>query len=274
MPRLAAIYLKGSHAVVSRDLKSASYTMRPRSIIVSAAKRALRRLGIRLERHALATSPELRLVRMLAWHGVDLVIDVGASSGGYGKELRAAGYNGRILSFEPLRSAHSALTRHAGSDRNWAVAPPMALGDRDGNSRLNVAGNSDSSSLLEMLDSHAAAAPDSRYVAAEDVVVARLDQFHHAFIEAAARPFLKVDTQGYEEHVLAGAAGLLPQLCGMQVEMSLEPLYERQLLWRDLMAMIEASRFQLWSIVPGFFDQQSGRLLQCDGIFFRAGRNG
>ena len=66
---------------------------------------------------------------------------------------------------------------------------------------------------------------------------------------------------------------MLPQLAGIQVEMSLEPLYQGQMLWRDLMAMIEASGFQLWSIVPGFFDQQSGRLLQCDGIFFRTGND-
>jgi FkbM family methyltransferase len=245
-----------------------------RNTVVSTVKAAARAMGIKVERYTLATSPELRLTRMLARHNVDLVIDVGASTGGYGHSLRMAGYQGRILSFEPLPSAHAALVRRSASHSGWAVAPPMALGAHEGRSRMNVAGNSDSSSLLEMLDSHATAAPDSRYVAAQEVVVARLDQFRHPFIEAAARPFLKVDTQGYEEHVLAGAAGVLPQLCGVQVEMTLEPLYEGQMLWHDLMAMIDASGFQLWSIVPGFFDQHSGRLLQCDGIFFRAVDNG
>jgi len=248
--------------------------MTMRSTVVSAVKAAARASGIKVERYNLATSPELRLVRMLTRHNVDLVIDVGASTGGYGHSLRIAGYQGRILSFEPLSSAHVTLVRRSASDSSWAVAPPMALGAREGRSRMNVAGNSDSSSLLEMLDSHAAAAPDSRYIATEDVVLSRLDQFRHRFIDEASMPFLKIDTQGYEEHVLAGAAELLPQLCGMQVEMSLAPLYERQMLWRDLMKLIEASGFQLWSIVPGFFDKQSGRLLQCDGIFFRVGNDG
>jgi len=244
-----------------------------RSTVVSTVKAAARAFGVKVERYSLASSPELRLTRMLARHAVDLVIDVGASTGGYGRSLRIAGYEGRILSFEPLCSAHATLLGQSASDSGWAVAPPVALGAHAGQSSMNVALNSDSSSLLEMLDSHATAAPDSRYVATEEVVVARLDQFHHPFIEKASRPFLKVDTQGYEDHVLIGAAGVLPRLAGIQVEMSLEPLYQGQMLWRDLMAMIEASGFQLWSIVPGFFDQQSGRLLQCDGIFFRTGND-
>ena len=243
--------------------------MSVRTAISSGVKNVCRCLGIRVERYNLATSLELRLTRMLAYHGVDFVLDVGASTGGYGRNLRTAGYRGRILSFEPLRSVHAELVRRTVADPAWAVAPPMAIGDRDGRSLMNVAGNSDSSSLLAMLATHSTAAPESRYVTDEDVAVARLDGIRHPFIEEASTPFLKVDTQGYEAHVIAGAAGVIPTLCGVQVEMSLEPLYKGQALWRDLMNDLESRGFRLWSLVPGFFDKESGRLLQCDGIFFR-----
>jgi len=246
-----------------------SVIMTLRTSIVSTVKAACRGFGLKVERFNLATSQELRLARMLKFHGVDVVLDVGASSGGYGRNLRMAGYRGRILSFEPLRSVHGELVRRTANDSGWAVAPPMAVGDQDGRNLINVAGNSDSSSLLDMLAAHSAAAPDSRYVAAEEVDVRRLDGVSHPFIDDARSPFLKVDTQGYEAHVIAGAAGLMPRLRGIQIEMSLESLYRGQTLWRDLMAGLESEGFRLWSLVPGFFDTASGRLLQCDGVFFR-----
>jgi FkbM family methyltransferase len=237
--------------------------------ITPALKSLCRRFGIKVDRYSMVTSHEMRLARMLHHHDVDLVIDVGASSGGYARSLRTAGYRGPVLSFEPLRSVHQELVRASEGDAAWAIADPMALGEHEGLCRMNVSCNSDSSSLLDMLDSHAHAAPESRYVKTEDVVVARLDGVRHPFINPAKRAFLKIDTQGYEAHVLAGAAGLLPKLQGIQVEMSMEPLYAGQTLWLELLESVEARGFKLWSLVPGFFSQESGKLLQCDGVFFR-----
>jgi hypothetical protein len=146
----------------------------------------------------------------------------------------------------------------------------MAIGERDGNVTINIAGNSASSSLLPMTDRHKGAAPASVYVGTETVEVRRLDGVRHPFLDEAASPFLKIDTQGYESQVLAGAASMLPSLVGVQLEMSLRHLYEGQSLWQDVIASLEAAGFQLWAIVPGFFEPATGRMLQCDGIFFRA----
>jgi len=237
--------------------------------LIAAVKRFLRRRGVLLDRYTRSTSSELRLVTMLAANRVDLVLDVGANTGGYATSLREAGYAGRILSFEPLSSAHTALVTATTDDPAWSAAPRMAIGERDGDVKINVAGNSSSSSLLPMTDRHTGAAPESAYVGVESVEVRRLDGVRHPFLDGAVAPFLKIDTQGYESQVLAGASGILPGLVGVQLEMSLRHLYEGQSLWRDVIASLEAAGFELWSIVPGFFDPSTGRMLQCDGIFFR-----
>lgn len=240
-----------------------------RRVFNAAVKRFLRRRGVLLDRYTCSTSSDLRLVTMLAANRVDLVLDVGANTGGYATSLREAGYRGRILSFEPLSSAHAALVAATAGDPAWSAAPRMAIGERDGDVTINIAGNSASSSLLPMTDRHKGAAPESAYIGAETVEVRRLDGVRHPFLDAAAAPFLKIDTQGYESQVLAGAAGILPRLVGVQLEMSLRHLYEGQSLWRDVIAALEAARFELWAVVPGFFDPATGRMLQCDGIFFR-----
>ena len=243
-------------------------TFRRRATAV--VKKFLRQRGVMLDRYTCSTSPDLRLVKMLAAHGVSLVLDVGANTGGYATALRAAGYRNGILSFEPLSSAHSLLVLAARGDPKWAVAPRMALGEQEANVTINIAGNSASSSLLPMTAQHKGAAPESAYVGMESVAVCRLDAVRHPLLDSPASPFLKIDTQGYETQVLAGAAGILPKIVGVQVEMSLRHLYQGQSLWLEVIASLETAGFELWALVPGFFEPETGRMLQCDGIFFRA----
>jgi hypothetical protein len=116
---------------------------------------------------------------------------------------------------------------------------------------------------------HLQSAPDSRFVGTERVPMHRLDGVKHAFIAEAAGLYLKVDTQGFEMNVLRGASALLQHLRGLQLEMSIAPLYEGQVLYRELLDWVTGHGFELYGLVPGFGDAETGRLLQFDGIFFR-----
>ncbi len=80
---------------------------------------------------------------------------------------------------------------------------------------------------------------------------------------------IKIDTQGYELEVLAGATGLLPQTMALQLELSLVPLYEGAPAFVDAVHYMESRGFELFSVAPGFKDRRSGRLLQMDGVFLR-----
>jgi FkbM family methyltransferase len=227
------------------------------------------RCGIEVRRYNAIESSEARLGHQLKLHRVGLVLDVGANDGGYGRLLRGLGYRGEIVSFEPLSDAHAALSRATAADPLWHVAPRMALGAENGTVTINIAGNSASSSVLPMGKLHAEAAPESRYTGAEPVPLCRLDSVTHPALAGGSPMLLKIDTQGFEMAVLRGAAGLLPRVAGVQVELSVVPLYEGQAAYREVIDFLEAAGFGLWNVMPGFADARSGRMLQFDGIFFR-----
>lgn len=232
-------------------------------------KRLLRRLGFDLRRYRPEASEDAQLMAMLAAHQVNLILDVGANKGQFGRLLRNAGYKGRIVSFEPLASARKDLVLACQKDTLWEVAPQAAVGSEDGETEIHVAGNSESSSILNMLDSHAIAAPESVYVGSEKVPLRRLDTFAQGYLRRDAVLFIKIDTQGYEDRVIQGAPNILARAIGLQLELSLVPLYEGQKLYDEMIAQLKALNFVLWGVTPTFVDPKNGRLLQIDATFFR-----
>jgi FkbM family methyltransferase len=168
----------------------------------------LRRVGIDMARYP-SSDPMFGVVRLLAHFGIDCVIDVGANSGGFASTIRGLGYSGRIVSLEPLSGPSELLEARAAKDPAWEVLR-IAAGDKDCEIKINVAGNAGaSSSVLAMLDTHADAAPESRYVDTEVVSQRRLDGLLPELGIGPAHPaFLKLDVQGYEAAVLDGAVEL------------------------------------------------------------------
>jgi FkbM family methyltransferase len=219
-----------------------------------------------------ATHAFARRGKLLSTYRVDTVLDVGANTGGFGLELREhIGYKGRLISFEPMAAAFAELKKHAAGDARWEVLN-CALGDSVGRQEINVAGNSSSSSLLDMLPLHVEKAPHSRYVSKETIEVKTLDSIFEELCSNASNVYLKIDTQGFEGRVLKGAGKSLARIDSVQLEMSLVPLYDGEMAFGDLYAYMLDLGYRLVSVEPGFVDQKTGQVMQIDGIFHRAGR--
>jgi len=227
------------------------------------------RFGWDVRRASYPSSEEVLLKKFLAVARPSLVLDVGANIGQYGLSLRKCGYSGRIISFEALASVHARLTAVAARDKDWLVMPACALGRAAGDARINVANNLLSSSLLAMNDIHVQAAPESAYVASEPIRLARLDEIAAPILAPESRMLLKIDTQGYEEEVLAGAAGLLNRISAMQLELSIAPLYLGAPDLRRMLELCESLGFRLHGLIPGFYHSKTGQLLQMDGLFLK-----
>jgi len=211
-----------------------------------------------------------RRLTMMAHHGVNTVVDVGANTGQYSSALRQAGYKDEIFSFEPLSDAYKELEKKSRSDTKWRVFH-NAIGDENGEAEINIAGNSESSSLLPMLDTHIRSAPESQYRATERVRVSTLDSILEPLLSKESRVLLKIDTQGYEHHVIKGARSLLQQVCLIECELSLTPLYEGQYLFHDMLDLLDGIGFKPVHFDSVFSDVKTGHCLQVDGTFVRSG---
>jgi len=206
--------------------------------------------------------------QLMQRYDINLVLDVGANVGQYSRNLIRNGYQGRIVSFEPLPDAYKTLNESRWGFANWQTEP-FALGDQDSVQTLNVAGNSMSSSLREMLPNHVEAAPESAYVDSCDVSVRRLDSVIDRYLREGDRCYMKLDVQGHEHLVLKGASGCLDSITAIQMELSMEPLYEGQSMWQQAIESMEKLGFQMMLLSPGFCDRRTGLMLQADVIFMR-----
>jgi hypothetical protein len=113
----------------------------------------------------------------------------------------------------------------------------------------------------ELLD----AAPSARYVGRERVDLKTLDEAALPYVKGR-RAYLKIDTQGYEGEVLAGASELLHLCPCVELEVSFEELYAGQPLFREIWRRMEDRGFALWDLEPGLRGADS-RVLQADAIF-------
>jgi len=198
---------------------------------------------------------------------------VGANSGQFATGLRQAGFGGRIVSFEPLSVPFSVLERAAAADARWDCRR-CALGDCPGTVSMNVAGNGGkSSSVLPMLKTHEDVLPHAGFIGTEDVTIRRLDSVAPEVLGPDDVAFLKLDVQGFEKQVIAGGQTTVSDRCvGVQIELSFTPLYEGGMLAQQAFDLVHCLGFTLKGYVPFFVDVRSGRVLQADGVFFRADR--
>lgn len=230
----------------------------------------LRLIGIDINRYSIKSSSHARLKKYLSFMEIDLVIDVGANSGQTGNELRQSlGYHKKIHSFEPLSTAYEALEKKAMLDPLWEVHN-FALGSNKGNFEINIAKNSQSSSLLTMMQKHSDAAPESVITGSEKVNVMTLDEVFLSIVGKEKNIYLKCDTQGFEIEVLKGGIEALRRICLVGLEMSTVELYKGCPLISDVVTYMYAHGFIMVDVKSGFSDPKTGQMLQCDGLFINA----
>lgn len=233
-------------------------------------ERTARRFGVAVvpEWRVASLAAERHLARLLQEFEVDCVFDVGANVGQYGRMLRSViGYRGRILSFEPNPAALPRLRAAAAGDPEWTVEA-FALGPEPGTARFNAYDLSELSSFRQFGGLNGTT---RRAAQAIEVPVQTL---HAYFREAEARfrfsrPFLKLDTQGYDLEVARGAGDALGAFVGLQSEVAFRTIYEGAPDYRAAIDFYQRAGFVVSQLFP-VNDIHFPQLVEMDVVMVRA----
>ncbi|WP_192361932.1 FkbM family methyltransferase [Mesorhizobium mediterraneum] len=198
------------------------------------------------------------------------LLDVGANRGQFASEILKSGYTGTVVSFEALPHVYQELSASASAfGKRWVVAPRAAVSDVDGDVSFNVTKNFASSSLLQPTDYMLEKGEQLTILETIQVPTRRLDDLVGALGLSEGTFFLKMDVQGAEHMVLAGAPETLKRSVGALLEVHLVDYYEGQPSWKQLDDVMTSNGLRLWDVHP-FLRGANGRLEGMDVVYVRS----
>ena len=180
--------------------------------------------------------------------GVGTVLDVGANEGQFATGLRAGGFGERIRSYEPGPAALARLRTAAAEDPDWTVHG-QGLGSAKAEQTWNFT--------------------PGRQVS---VPIRRLD----AVLPTTDDVLLKIDTQGHDLEVLAGASGCLHQVRALLIELSVHALYVGTPSFSAQLARLDELGFEpigFWPVnteTAGGVSANDLRVVEFDGLFLNS----
>ena len=195
------------------------------------------------------------------------VIDVGANAGQFAVAAANIFTGVAIHSFEPDPATAKRLRDSVDGLPNVTVYP-IGLDAAEGTAELHVNAHSHSSSMLTLGPVHMTAFPAAREIGTVEVTVSTLDAvFRSQPLEPPV--LLKLDVQGYESRVLEGGRETLKRIDYVIAEASFKPMYEGEVLFLDMVALMKDRGFDFLRPVGWLSDPKTGEILQVDMLFAR-----
>lgn len=205
-----------------------------------------------------------------------VLIDAGAS-GGIPRAWRRMGAGVSVLGFEPDKRAFEKLDRSADSEKFINAGAYKS----DGVVKLKLTKKQECSSIYEPNDGLLAEFPDAeRYgvIGSTDMAVKRITE--RLLSEEGMRDpdFLKLDTQGADLDVLAGAEDLLSKsIFGVDVEVEFAPIYRGQPLFAEVDIFLRSRGFQLFDMKRYYWKRKAGvaapntrgQIIFADAVYFK-----
>ena len=183
--------------------------------------------------------------------------------------LRRLGYQGRIVSIEPVGEVFETLRATAAGDRDW-ITLNTACGSRNESRSINVFEANTFSSFLTP-SSNMPAIGSSPIKRTETVSVRRLDSLFDEAIGGLDDPqvFLKTDAQGLDLEVLKGAGECISRIDGLQLEIAVIPLYVDVPDYLEVLSYCRERGFEPTGFFPIVNSPTTGHLIECDAVLTR-----
>ena len=226
-----------------------------------AAKRALQTIGLDVKFHK-------EPLRFLRANGIRTVLDIGANEGQFASHIRKVLPEAKIYSFEPLAGPFRKLVASRRRDRNFE-AFQVAVGGEAGEADFEMHGSSVTSSMLKPTERFSKIVATTGVRTQVKVPVVTLDGWAEGR-DLATPMLVKMDVQGFEDHVIRGGRETIARAAAVISEVSFAGLYEGQPLFEDILSLMRSLGFRCGGMLGGFCDKQTGEMLEADALFIPA----
>lgn len=198
---------------------------------------------------------------------IKTVFDIGASDGGFAREIRELLPAAKIYSFEALPEVYEKLESNF-SDDTLFQSYNIALSNYNGQTSFFRCESSGSSSILEMDELHKTAYPGTKNNEKINIKCSTLDDFivkENIIIDKNV--LIKIDVQGAEKLVLEGAENLLTKTELIFSEVNFNSVYKENVLFNDLASFLKVKGFKIEGIKNVSQSLVDGTFLQADAFF-------
>lgn len=195
------------------------------------------------------------------------VLDIGANTGQFTKEIRGKLPEAKIYSFEPLEECFDKLNENMFGDKNFR-AFNFALGDKNEKLEMYKSSYTPSSSILEMADIHKTLFPHTKENKPEQIEVKKLDDTATSLF-LNKEILIKIDVQGFEDKVIAGGIETFKKAKVVIIENSFVELYESQPLFDDIYEKLKSLGFNYKGSLQEKLNQNTGQIISEDSLFVR-----
>ncbi|MEY2542842.1 MAG: hypothetical protein QOE81_303 [Verrucomicrobiota bacterium] len=191
------------------------------------------------------------------------VVDVGANVGQWSGMLLNCVTPEKLVIIEPLPDAFAVLQKKF--DNNPRVElHNVAIGERESVATLRITRDTTGASLLQPREEMRAVIGSNWTIASEvEVPVTTLDRL---LVDLSEVSLLKIDVQGYEKSVLAGAKQTLAKTKFLLIELNFMPQYDGG-SWLGDVHQILTGDFGFFLANASQPQVLNGRVSMCDGLY-------
>ncbi len=207
----------------------------------------------------------LELRNAFNWKKHVVVYDIGANTGSFAEFVSRLRTVSNVYCFEPDAKVFESLVQNCKGTRKVECLQ-VALGDRVEKRSFHVNEFNPSSSILPMQSvtleefPHAA---KSRTIELETTTLSGIV----AQRQLLDPDFIKLDVQGFEEHVIRGGVEVFRKARFCMLEMSFTSLYQGSTLAVEMNALMRQLGFKLVGILDHKVKGKSGEILQFDAVY-------
>ena len=190
-------------------------------------------------------------------------VDVGANTGQWSGMLLNCVTPEKLIIIEPLPDAFAVLEKKFRNNRRVQLHN-LAIGERESVETLKITRDTTGASLLQPRQEMRAVIGSNWTIASE--IQVKMTTLDHVLVDLGEVSLLKIDVQGYEKPVLAGAKQTLAKTKFLLIDLNFMPQYDggswfgdvHQILTRDFgFFLANASAPQVLN----------GRAAMCDGLY-------